>query len=266
MELFTIGIVTVRLVDVLDIAIVSFLFYKLYEYLRGSLAVRVTSVILATFLLWKVVDLLDLRLLTTILDAVLGLGAIAVVIIFAPEIRQFLAAISKNTFLDRILQRVGERVDETTSYLEILEALKDIRAKGEGALIVVRGTNNLTEIEATGEKLDANITSRLIYSIFQKESPLHDGAMIIAYNKITSVRCILPVSENPNLAPELGLRHRAAVGLSEISDAMVIVVSEERRELSVAFQGELSRGVDYQEVESRFLRHLNRSTIQSSTS
>ncbi len=265
MELFTIGIVTVRLVDVLDIAIVTFLFYKLYEYLRGSLAVRVTSVILATFFMWKVVDLLDLRLLTTILDAVLGLGAIAVVIIFAPEIRQFLAAISKNTFLDRILQRVGERVDTTTSYREILEALKDIRARGEGALIVIRGTNNLTEIEGTGEQLDANITSRLIYSIFQKESPLHDGAMIIAHNKITSVRCILPVSENPQIAPELGLRHRAAVGVSERSDALVIVVSEERRELSLAQQGELTRNVDYQVVEERMLRHLNRSSIQATS-
>jgi diadenylate cyclase len=213
-------------------------------------------VILATFLLWKVVGLLEFRLLTTILDAFLGLGAVAVVIIFAPEIRLFLSDISKNTLLDRLLQKVGERNDTRTSYFDIIEAIRDLRARGEGALIVLPGANPLREIEATGERLDANITARLIFTIFQKESPLHDGAMIIANGKITSVRCILPISENQQLPPDLGLRHRAALGLSEISDALVLAISEERREVSIAYRGELNRAIDYHEVEDRLQRHL----------
>lgn len=262
MELFKIGFFPVRLVDIIDISVVTFLFYKLYEYLRGSLAVRVTSVILATFLLWKLVGLLEFRLLTTILDAFLGLGAIAVMIIFAPEIRQFLSAISKNTILDRLIRRVGERTDTRTSYFDIIEALRDLRSRGEGALIVLPGSNPLNNIAATGEKLDANITSRLIYTIFQKESPLHDGAMIIANGKITSVRCILPLSKNSQLASDLGLRHRAAVGLSEVSDSMILVISEERREISIAEQGTLARDIDYQELEKRMQRHLGQVMVE----
>ncbi len=256
MELFKIGFFPVRLVDIIDISVVTFMFYKLYEYMKGSLAVRVTSVILATFLLWKVVGLLEFRLLTTILDAFLGLGAIAVMIIFAPEIRHFLSEISKNTLLDRLLRSVGERTDTRTSYFDIIEAVRNIRGRGEGALIILPGNNPLLEIAATGERLDANITARLIFSIFQKESPLHDGGMVIANGKISSVRCILPLSKDPQLAPDLGLRHRAALGLAEVSDALVLVISEERQEISLATHGTLIRDVDYQELERHLQKHL----------
>ena len=257
MELFNIGFVTVRLVDIIDISIVAFLFYKLYENLKGSLAIRVTSVALSIFLVWKVVDLLDFRLLGTILDEFLGLGAIAVVIIFAPEIRLFLSAISKNTLLDRLMRQVSATKTETDkTYREIVEALKSIRATGNGALIVVVGANPLLEIQSTGDQLDANISSRLIYTIFRKESPLHDGAMIIHNGRISAVRCILPISKNTNLDPDLGLRHRSALGVSERSDALVIVVSEERRELSLARDGKLTRNVDYKEIDAAIEAHF----------
>ncbi|MEZ4827171.1 MAG: diadenylate cyclase [Bacteroidia bacterium] len=256
MELFKIGFVTVRLVDIIDITIVAFLLYKLYENLRGSLAVRVTSLIISVFLVWKLVDLLNFRLLGTILDEFLGLGAIAIVIIFAPEIRRFLSVISKNTLIDRILRQVTSRTESDSTYREVVEALKSLRASGNGALIILVGSNPLTEIQETGDKLDANITARLIYSIFQKESPLHDGAMILQNNRISAVRCILPISKNPRIDPELGLRHRSALGVTEISDSLAIVVSEERRELSIASEGHLVRNIDYQEIESAIDKHF----------
>ncbi len=258
MELFEIGFVKIRLVDILDISIVTFLFYKLYESLRGSLAIRVTSVVISIFLLWKVVELLDFRLLKSILDQFLGLGAITVVIIFAPEIRKFLSAISKNTIIDRIMRQTSVPVESEDTYREVVESLKSIRATGNGALIVLTGNDPLAEIQETGDRLDANITSRLIYTIFQKESPLHDGAMILRQNKISAVRCILPISKSPELGPELGLRHRSAVGLSEVSDSLVVIASEERRELSLAFQGQLTRNVDYQEIDEAIQAHFKR--------
>ncbi|MEZ4776810.1 MAG: diadenylate cyclase [Bacteroidia bacterium] len=256
MELFKIGFITVRLVDIIDISIVAFLLYKLYENLRGSLAVRVTSLIISVFLIWKLVDLLNFRLLGTILDEFLGLGAIAIVIIFAPEIRRFLSVISKNTLIDRIMRQVTSRTESDSTYREVVEALKSLRASGNGALIILVGSNPLSEIQETGDRLDANITARLIYSIFQKESPLHDGAMILQNNRISAVRCILPISKNPKIDPELGLRHRSALGVTEISDSLAIVVSEERRELSIALEGELARNIDYQEIESAISKHF----------
>ncbi|MDX2246798.1 MAG: diadenylate cyclase [Bacteroidia bacterium] len=262
MELFKIGFVTVRLVDVIDISIVAFLFYKLYENLKGSLAVRVTSLIISVFLVWKLVDLLNFRLLGTILDEFLGLGAIAIVIIFAPEIRRFLSVISKNTLIDRIMRQVTSRTESDSTYREVVEALKSLRASGNGALIVLVGSNPLSEIQETGDRLDANITARLIYSIFQKESPLHDGAMILQNNRISAVRCILPISKNPRIDPELGLRHRSALGVTEISDSLAIVVSEERRELSIASEGELVRNIDYQEIESAISKHFQQMAIR----
>lgn len=261
MELFNIGFVTVRLVDVIDISVVTFLFYKLYESLRGSLAIRVTSVIISIFLIWKIVILLEFRLLGSILNEFLGLGAIAVVIIFAPEIRRFLSAISKNTLFDRILRQASTHTTSDTAYHEIAEALKSIRASGNGALIVVTGNDPLTEIQETGDQLDATISARLIATIFQKESPLHDGAMVLVNNRIASVRCILPISKSPDLEADLGLRHRSAVGISEISDALVIVASEERIELSLATMGKLKRNVDYHEIEEAIAGHFSRLVV-----
>jgi len=258
MELFRIGFVIVRLVDLIDITIVAFLFYKLYEILKGSLALRGLSVLISIFFLWKIVELLDFVLLKSILDEFLGLGAVALVIIFAPEIRRFLTVISKNSFLDRLLRPVYSRTDIDDNSREVVGALKDLRASGYGALIVILGNDPLYEIRETGDKLNADISARLIVAIFQKHSPLHDGAMIMANSKIVSVRCILPISEKTDISPELGMRHRAAIGIAEVSDALVIIVSEERRELSLVSKGMLSRNVDYSEIEAAMQMHYRK--------
>lgn len=257
MGLFDIGFVTVRLVDLLDILLVTILFYKLYQSLRGRMAVRIIGIVLGIFLTWKIVALLEFKLLKSILDQFLGLGAIAVIIIFAPEIRNFLTNVGKNTFLDRLLSQGarGNSVEEE-SVRELVESLKSIKATGNGALIVLTGGDSLKDLEETGDLLDANISSRLIYTIFQKESPLHDGAMIINGNKIIAVRTILPISKRGDLDAALGLRHRSAIGVSEKTDALVIVASEERREISLAKNGQLERGVDFQALEDAIKNHF----------
>ncbi len=258
MELFKIGFVSVRLVDIIDISVVTFLFFKLHDILKGSMALRVMGVIFSIFLSWKLVDLLDFRLLKSILDEFLGLGAIAVVIIFAPEIRRFLTAISKNTLVDRLLRQVSARTESDTTHREVLESVKDLRVTGNGALIILSGADNLNEIQDTGDRIDANVSARLISSIFQKQSPLHDGALVLVNNKIAAVRCILPISQNADIPAQLGMRHRAGMGISEISDAMAVILSEETREVSLAYRGELRRNLDQADLELAVKNHLQR--------
>ncbi len=257
MELFNISFVPVRIIDILDISIVAFIFYKIYDVLRGSLAWRGLGALIAIFFIWKMVDLLNFVLLKSILDEMLGLGAIALVIIFTPEIRRFLTLFGQNALFDRLLRSAYARTEFASMYAELLGALKDLRASGAGALIVFLGNDSLKEIRETGDNIHADISSRLIVSIFQKNSPLHDGAMIISQNKILAVRTILPISKNLSISPDLGMRHRAAIGVSEISDALVIIVSEERRELSLAYRGNLQRGVEYKDIEEAIQNHLN---------
>lgn len=254
MGLFEIGFVTVRLVDLLDIFLVSVLFYHVYQSLRGKMAVRIIGIVLGIFLAWKIVALLEFKLLKSILDEFLGLGAIALIIIFAPEIRSFLSKAGKNRLLDWLLGSKAQTADED-NIRELIESLKSIKATGNGALIVLVGTESLQEIEETGDALHSNLSSRLIYTIFQKESPLHDGAMIIEGSKIKAVRAILPISKRANLDPALGLRHRSAIGITEISDSLVIVASEERREISLAKDGTLHRAVNFSTIEDQIKRH-----------
>jgi uncharacterized protein (TIGR00159 family) len=261
MELFKIGFVSVRLVDIIDISIVTILLYKLFEVIRGTVAVRIIVVLISIFLVWKLVDLLDLVLLKSILDQVfLGLGAVALVIIFASEIRRFLAEISRNTLLDRLFTQAGPRVVAGITYREVVDAVKYICERGDGALIVIVGRNLLEAIQNTGDRLNADVSARLIESIFQKYSPLHDGGMIIQDNKIVAARCILPIHDKPDLPPHLGMRHRAAIGVTEISDALAIAVSEERQEISIAYMGKLSSNLNYTELDEIISSHFQKLT------
>lgn len=250
MDLFKVGFISLRLEDVFDIVIVALLFYKLYESLRESRAIRIFGVIALLFVAWRVVDLLGLRMLTAVLDTFLSLGSLAVVVIFAPEIRQFLAGLSQKSLLSRLFSSSSSPLGAESTAQEILEAVKTLRASGYGALIVLSGKAPLEEITETGDRLDSLVSSRLIYTIFQKESPLHDGAMIITGDRISAVRCILPLSKTMGLSPELGLRHRSAMGIAEASDVLVIVISEERREISLVENKQLRRNMGVSDIEA----------------
>jgi len=260
MELFKIKFVVVRLVDIIDISMVSLLFYQMYKILRGSLTFRVLLGIFTFFVMLRIVDIFELVLLKSILNQLLDLGAIALVVLFAPEIRRFLQEISKNTIIDRLLRQLNSSNDNVSSYSGLIQAIYSLRSKGDGALIVLVGNTPLSEIAMTGDLLNAQIHSQLILTIFMKTSPLHDGAMLVHNNKVEAVRCILPITEQSDLPPELGLRHRAAIGVSEVSDALAIAVSEERQEVSIALGGQLLRDLDEGELREEienFLKNLN---------
>jgi uncharacterized protein (TIGR00159 family) len=256
MELFKIGFLTVRLVDILDVAIVTYLFYKLYQILRGTVATRIVGAVAVIFLLWKIVDVLEMQLLKSILDQFLAVGAIGLIVIFAPEIRRVLLTLVKNTFLDR-LSRQLKLANSIQDYSvdRIVSSVEHLKNGHLGALLVLTGSDSLEQIQATGDKIDSEISERMMHSIFLPYSPLHDGAVIIDGNRIAAARCILPLTDNNRLSAELGLRHRSAIGLSEVSDALVIAVSEERNEISVASGGKLTRNVDTFSLEKMILRH-----------
>ena len=264
MELFKIGFFSVNLTDLVDIAIVSFLIYKLYDILKGSLAVRVMWVILAIVLLSKVVEALDLVLLDTILRQFAGLGAIGLVVIFAPEIRRFLLAMSKNTALDRFLGQVHGGSEAMIQEISI--AVKNMKTYSHGALIVLCGPNPLVEVRKSGEQLSARVSARLIQAIFHTNSALHDGAVIIYEGKIDAAGCILPLSQSTELPPDMGLRHRSALGMAERSDALVIIVSEERGEVSLAQRGKLRRNVTIPELIEALRSHYQTEMAQNQKS
>ena len=256
MELFKIGFISIRLIDIIDVSVVTFLFYRLYELLRGSIAIRILFALLSVFLLWKLVDLLEMVLLKSILDQFLGVGAIALIVIFAAEIRRFLVLLGRNTFLSRAWGQIFSTQASSFPYHELVRAVEGLAQQGLGALIVVGGQENLDRFKETGDPIGAGIAERLLLSIFLKDSPLHDGAVLIDKGQVAAARCVLPLSTQPDLPPELGLRHRSALGMSESSDALIIIVSEERREISIAKEGRLRRNIDPISLEAALRKHF----------
>ncbi len=257
MELFKIGFITVRLIDMIDVSVVTFIFYRLYHLLRNSIALRILFALTLVFLFWKLVDLLDMVLLKSILDQIIGVGAIALIVIFSAEIRRFLVVLGRNSFLSKAWEQFFTKAEIQHSYEELVAGIEEIAKAGLGALIVITGQDSLDRFKETGDQIGAEVSERLLYSIFLKDGPLHDGAVIIDKNKIAAARCILPLSSNPSLPPELGLRHRSGLGLSEGTDALVIVISEERREISIVKEGKLQRKVDVITLEAALKDHFN---------
>lgn len=234
-----------RFFDIVDILLVASLLYGLYYLLRGTVAINIFLGIVAVFLMWKIVSALQMELLTEILGAFVSVGFIALIIIFQPEIRQFLLALGTPRFIKKYQHRFsflgfrfGEEVEVELE--QILSACDAISKKKMGALIVITRNNDLFQYSQSGVNLNADISQSLIENIFFKNSPMHDGAVIIAHNKIAAAGCILPVTKKMDLPGRPGLRHRAALGISEQSDALAIVISEETGKISLAYDGELS--------------------------
>ncbi len=243
LNLLITGFIDIRLLDVIDILLVAVLLFELYRLLRGTVAINIFLGIVALFLIWKVVGALEMELLTQILGAFISVGFIALIIIFQPEIRQFLLALGTPNFLKKkkgkfLFWNFNMKYEVDLDIDTIILACQRMADAKEGALIVLAQKNELRNITESGEWIDAQISAPLIENLFFKNSPLHDGAMIIWNNKIKAAGCILPVSNNPNLPPRLGLRHRAAIGITEQSDAVAIVVSEQSGKLSYCKEGE----------------------------
>lgn len=261
MDLFHIGFLTIRLIDFIDVFIVTFLLYKLYNLLRGGVAVNIFIGLLTVYAIyWICVQVLQMELLGTILGQFISLGFIALIVVFQQEIRRFLIVLgtnnilSKNNFTRQILPWNWQaQKNPPLDISAIVKACRQMSKSRTGAIIVLAKSSQLKYYANTGDLMDADISQRLIESIFFKNSPLHDGAIIIVNNKIKAARCVLPVTENVELPAHLGMRHRAAIGITEQSDALAIIVSEETGEISVAAEGQIKINLSADELE-RFLR------------
>jgi uncharacterized protein (TIGR00159 family) len=242
------GLFQIRILDVLDILLVALILYELYNLLKGTVSINMFFAIVAMFLFWRITDALRMELLREILGAFFSVGIIALFIIFQPELRQFLLTLGKTGFMHGKRRRfLFWHFSDASPYIvdidKIVHACQKMSNNKQGALIIITRQHELKIIKETGQYLNADISVDLLENIFFPNSPLHDGAVVISGNKIEAARCILPVSKSPNLTANLGLRHRAAVGVTEQSDAIAIIVSEQTGKISYSEAGELVRNI-----------------------
>ena len=259
---FKIGFLEVSWVDFIDIGLVAILLYQVYKLIRGSIAVNIFLGILALYLIYLIVRAAQMELLTTILGQFMGVGVLATIILFQQEIRKFLLVIGRSTEVNReslikSFTNWRSQHEDDFDIQEIIEACKSLKATRTGALIVFSRDSELKFYVETGDPLNAVISKRLLLSIFNKNSPLHDGAVIINKGKIKAARCVLPVSENDHLPPQFGLRHRSAIGMSESTDTLVLAISEETGRLILARNGSYVKGLKLKQVEQKVLEYLH---------
>lgn len=230
--------------DALDIILVALFLYYVYRLMKVSGAFNLFVGVLSFMAIWVIIThILELPLMGAILDKLVSVGAIILVILFQDEIRRFLVAIGSHRrwqLFARFFSPKKESGKNTNDMTAIILACMNMSKTKTGALIVIENGISLEAYEKTGEKINADIKTRLIENIFFKNSPLHDGAMIIAHGKISSAGCVLPLSHSSHIPKELGLRHRAALGVSQETDAKAIIVSEETGNISVAYRGQLN--------------------------
>ena len=248
-----------RLADVVDMAIVAFVFYKFRDLFREARVWQVLKAIALFIIATWISGVFQLNTINFLLRNTMQVGILALIILFQPELRRMLERIGRANFESFFK---SEELDNMKIASEITKAACALSRKKLGALIVIEGDNLLTDIFGTGTKLSADVTADLLITLFFDKTPLHDGAVVIRGNKILYAACVLPLTKNESLSHELGTRHRAAIGLSEISDATVLVVSEETGKISIAENGELTR--DY--TEPTLLEKLEKVLLPSGSS
>ena len=245
-----------RILDIVDIILVALLLYQVFMLIRGTVALNIILAVIVIYFFWGLVKLLKMELLSNIIGQVIGVGVIALIIVFQQEIRRFLIMvgaryISKNRLRLESMFRMEMDTRPRLRIKSIVKAVINLSNSKTGALIVIKRKSTLEMYAQAGDILDANTSSRLIISLFNKFSPLHDGAIIIDKEKIYAARVVLPVTDNPDLPPDYGLRHRAAIGIAEVTDSLVIVVSEESGKISLAENSEIRRGITSKELMDR---------------
>jgi diadenylate cyclase len=261
--LFKIGFLEVSWVDFIDVSLVAVLLYQIYKLIRGSLAVNIFLGILSLYLVYLIVRAAQMELLATILGQFMGVGVLAMIILFQPEIRKFLLLIGRSAEFNRenILKSFSnwrQGYHDDFDIHQVIDAAKTLKATRTGALIVFSRDIELKFYVATGDSLDAEVNKRLLLSIFNKNSPLHDGAVLIYKGRIKAARCVLPVSENDHLPPHFGLRHRSAIGMSENTDTLVMAISEETGRLILARNGKYIKALKLKQVEQKILEYLHK--------
>lgn len=260
--LFKIGFLDISVVNMIDIALVAALLYQVYKLLKGSVAIKIFIGFLSLYLIYLLVRALRMELLSAILGQFMGVGVIAALIIFAPEIRKFLLIVGRTSIFsdDNILKDIlffwRKKENSAFNISPIIDASKVLAGSNTGALMVISSSTELKFYAESGDLMDAELSKRLLISIFNKYSPLHDGAVIIHKGRIKAARCILPVTER-EVPAQFGLRHRAGIGMSEATDTLVLVVSEETGQLSMMKNGKVLHNLSFQEVREIINDYLN---------
>ena len=237
--------------DIIDILLVAYLLYQTYRLMKDSGSINIFIGILVFIGCWLIVSqVLEMRLLGSIFDKLVSVGVLALIVLFQDDIRKFLVNLGSHKRLGNFFRILTNTKQEKTERTDIMPIVMACMSKGKvGALIVVEKNVPLNEIIRSGETINADVNQRLIENIFFKNSPLHDGAMIIRHKQIIAAGCILPVSHDLNIPKELGLRHRAAMGVSQETDALAIIVSEETGGISVAYKGQFHLRLTAEELE-----------------
>lgn len=254
--------ITIKFLDVLDILLVTLLLYQFYMLIRGTVAINIFIAIFSIYLFWLIVKALNMQLLASILGQFIGVGVIALIIVFQQEIRRFLLMIgtrymSKKFSLENLITLGGDPLAfvQTKS---IARACVNMSKSKTGALIVIARNSALELYAEMGEIINANTTSTLIETIFFKSNPMHDGALLIIGDKIFAAKCMLPMSQNMQVPANLGMRHRAGLGMTEHNDSLVIIVSEETGQVSIAEYGRLAVNVTLKDL----LKKLDREFVK----
>lgn len=249
------------LLDVLDILLVATLLYYIYKLLKGTVAINIIIGIGFIFLIWKITQLLHMEMLSGILGYLLSGGVIALIIVFQQEIRKFLLMIGTTSFTNnksffKQLNFLQKDIHSDINSEVILNACKNMAKTKTGALIVIERTNSLDFLIDSGDIMNAQVNEAILESIFYKNSPLHDGALVIRDNFIIATRVILPISDSTKIPSRFGLRHRAAIGVSEKTDAVCLLVSEETGEISYIKDGGFELYVDFNELNQKVRKDL----------
>ena len=249
MVLALFGFLQLSIADILDILLLGLIIFFLFRWIRGSSAMSIFVAIVSLYVIRVMVSAFNMRLMTAIMDMVLDVGVLALIVIFQPEIRKFLIRLGNRymnsnqgrAIVNKILGKSTQSALTNTEIVnDLAEACQRMSEDKTGALIVLTHKNTLDDVISTGDKIDAAIHRRLIMNLFFKNSPLHDGALVVANNRLVAARCTLPITENKNIPARYGMRHKAAIGITEESDADVIVISEETGRISFVRGGKVT--------------------------
>lgn len=248
-----------KVIDLIDISLVALLLFQLFRLIRGSVAEKVFIGFLVIYFVYLIVKNSGLLVLSSILGEFTGLGFLAAIILFQQEIRKFLVLLGKTSFLnpDNILNWKKDVPAGTFNALIYSDAAKTLASTNTGALIVFAKSSELKFYQESGDIVDAVASKRLLMTIFNKNSPMHDGAVIVKNDRLLASRCILPISENDELPAYYGMRHRAAIGMTEITDSVVLVVSEETAMISIAYQGKIHYNLSPSQIHQKLNQFLN---------
>lgn len=244
--------INIRIRDILDMVIVAFVFYKLYMLIRETRAEQLIKGIIVLLLATQISEWLQLHVINWILRNTMTVGLIALLIVFQPELRRALEYIGRTKFLTKSIVDI-EHEEINMVVEEIVEAVASLSRQKIGALIVMEKQTGLNEVVETGTLINGRVSRGLLINVFMPNTPLHDGALVIRKSSILAAGCFLPLTENPNLSKELGTRHRAGLGITERSDSIVVIVSEETGAVSVAENGKLTRFLDIVTLRVRLI-------------